>query len=188
MATGINALLDLCAMKTPIRNDDPPDGPGRPTPSAPPPDNPKTTKLESDGPSAAIADLVPAALHPIATQTNIDTSAQLEAGPAVPAITAPAATLDDPQAQDVHATTALAATPGNVGPLPPAQSALAEFVPEGGLHPASRKPDDAMVGCSAILAAAMEIYRSKLPPLREPRDPGEIHGHVQRGDSSAYVP
>ena len=50
--------------------------------------------------------------------------------------TQPAAeTLHDPQAQDVHTTAALAATPASRTPLSATSSSLEGFVPAGGLHP-----------------------------------------------------
>ena len=67
-----------------------------------------------------------------------------------------AETLHDPQAQDVHTTTTPAATPGNVEPLPAAQSSLAAFVPEGGLHSVSPKPGVAM-GAGFLGFVAMEM-------------------------------
>jgi len=67
----------------------------------------------------------------------------------------PAETLHDPQAQGVHTTTALAAMPGSVEPLPAAQSSLAAFVPDGGLHPAGQKPGDAMLGGFTLFVAAV---------------------------------
>jgi len=54
----------------------------------------------------------------------------------VSSATQPAAeTLHDPQAQDVHTTAALAATPASPTPLSATSSSLEGFVPAGGLHP-----------------------------------------------------
>jgi hypothetical protein len=65
-ANGINALFSVTQMKNAGANDDAANGPGEATPSAPPPNPPKTTKLESDGPSTSMADLVQVVMHPIA--------------------------------------------------------------------------------------------------------------------------
>ena len=78
--------------------------------------------------------------------------------------------LHDLQAQDAHTTTALTATPGNVEPLPAAQSLLGAFVPEGGLHPASPKPGTAMgAGFLGLVAMEMRAKQEREASEQPPR-------------------
>lgn len=89
------------------------------------------------------------------------------------------AKLNDPQAQDAPATTAVTTTPGNAEPLLAAQNSLAALVPEGGLHRVSPKPDQAKLDPlpTSVAWEVFEVVAEAIHRTAQPHVGPGLHGY-----------